>query len=209
MNQPTHIVFVRHGETVGDSVIRLYGATDIALSDAGRRQMQRVAAALAAERFDAVVASPLVRSQESARMCGAACGAPVQVVEGLREIDFGAWEGLTLDEAQARDPETWARWRSEGDTFRFPGGDQRAAFRERIGRTTREVLLSTPGRVLCVLHKGVIKVALSTVLGLSADEAHRLPIHLGSIHRLSRGAGGWQLDSQNETAHLGGEHIPE
>lgn len=207
MEQPTSIVFVRHGETVGDSAIRLYGATDIALSDVGRRQMARVAAALAAERFDAVVASPLSRSLESAGVC--APGAPVLVIEGLREIDFGAWEGLTLAEAEVQDPVTWARWRTEGDTFRFPGGDQRAAFRGRVRDAAHEILERTSGHILCVLHKGVIKVVLATLLGLSPDEAHRLPVHLGSIHRLRRDGPQWRLDSQNETAHLGADHVPE
>ena len=55
------LILVRHGETTGNSAVRLYGRTDIALSDLGRRQMSRVREALDSEAFDTVITSPLRR----------------------------------------------------------------------------------------------------------------------------------------------------
>lgn len=209
MKHPNTLTLLRHGETVGDSRVRLYGGTDIALSDLGRSQMVRAAQRLAAEPLDAAWTTPLDRAQESARIVLSGRDVPLRIADGLREIHFGVWEGLTLDEARARHPDVWARWSSEGDGFTFPGGDQRAAFRARIAAATRATLLDTSGHVLAVLHKGVIKVVLATVLGLDADTAHRMPVHLGSIHRLRRTAAGWTLVIANEVDHLGPDHVPE
>lgn len=206
---PDTITLVRHGETVGDSRVRLYGGTDIALSDLGRSQMRRVAARLAADPFSAAWTSPLARASESARIVLDGRPVPLSVAEGLREIHFGVWEGLTLEEARAQHPDVWVRWGRDGDAFAFPGGDQRAAFRARVAAAVRATVLETPGDVVAILHKGVIKVALATILGISATEAHAMPVHLGSIHRLRRSAGGWTLVVANEVAHLGPNHVPE
>src|SRR5690349_823755 len=90
------LVLVRHGETVGQSSIRYYGSTDIALNDAGLDQMRWVRALLARERFDAVYTSKLQRTVQAARII--APDLPARAVEGFNEICFGAWEGLTREE---------------------------------------------------------------------------------------------------------------
>lgn len=203
------LVLVRHGETVGDSAIRLYGATDIGLSELGRRQMRRVRDALRAERFDAVITSPMWRSVESAAIVVDGKGPASTVVPDLREIDFGDWEGLTLAEVQERDPATHAEWGRGEPTFRFPGGDSRAEFRARVERAATDVISARSGRVLAVLHKGVIRMVLSALLGLDARAAAAVPIHLGSIHRLGTRDGALELITTNEITHLGPDHVRE
>ena len=134
----TDLILLRHGETVGQSSIRLYGATDIALSPVGEQQVQRAAAALKHHRFDRVLSSPLQRARRSAEIVLAALDPPLhtaptlELVPGFREIDFGAWEGWTYAEAETRDPSGFARWRSEGHAFTYPGGESRSAFLARI-----------------------------------------------------------------------------
>lgn len=199
------LVLVRHGETVGRSSVRYYGATDVALSDAGRSQMERVREALRRETFDAVYCSGLQRTRTAARII--APHLPAQVVTGFNEIDFGEWEGLTREEIEARDPSLYAVWRSDLAGFTYPRGDSVPAFRRRVVETFRELLPALPARALLVVHRGIVLTILAELLGLSEAERAALPTALGSIHALVRsngnGAGGpWHAERLNHTAHL-------
>mgnify|MGYP001457295510 CR=1 FL=1 len=124
------LVLVRHGETVGESSIRLNGVTDVALCPIGIDQMERVKRALADEAFAEVLASPLRRSREGAALVRP--GAEVRVVPAFREVDFGRWETWTWDEVAARDPDTLAVMRASRADFTYPAGESRQAFRARV-----------------------------------------------------------------------------
>ncbi len=200
----TDLILLRHGETVGQSSIRLYGATDIALSPIGEQQARRAAAVLRAHRFARVLSSPLQRARRSAEIVLEALDpAPtLELVPGFREIDFGAWEGWTYAEAETRDPDGFARWRSEGHSFTYPDGESRVAFLARIAAAVA-ALDPAQGPTLAVLHKGVIKATLAVLTGRPIAELAEQPIALASIHRLRWTGERWQLLSVGETAHLG------
>jgi len=203
------LIVVRHGETAGESSIRLYGKTDIELSDFGREQMRRVAAALREIEFAAVYASPLKRSLESARIAAGGREPGIFIEEGFREINFGNWEGWTLPEAAERDPENYALWEKKTADFGFPGGDTKPGFFTRIMETARSVFSSPPLPALAVLHKGVIRGVLAALAERPLEEFMHAPIELGGIHRLRRTpAGRWELTASNETKHLGEFRLP-
>ena len=206
------IVLIRHGETAGQSSIRLWGATDVPLNDVGKRQMAQAGRALGGLNFDRVVGSPLSRSRVSAEIVlqnGAHPKIPIDAYEAFREIDFGDWEGLTHEEAAARDPEHHARWRALGREFQFPGGESRAGFEERVAASVIDAfespVRSGAERVLGVLHKGVIKIVIARLLNLDFDQYRQLPVDLGSIHRLEGTPGQWTLAAENQTVHLANE----
>ncbi|MET9971081.1 bifunctional RNase H/acid phosphatase, partial [Streptomyces sp. NPDC006356] len=101
MGAPATFVLLRHGETPLTPQKRFSGSggTDPALSDVGRDQAERAGAALARRgTIQAIVASPLARTRETAAIVAAHLGLEVTVDDGLRETDFGAWEGLTFGE---------------------------------------------------------------------------------------------------------------
>ena len=201
----TDLILLRHGETVGQSSIRLYGATDIALSPIGEQQVARAAAVLRAHPFARVLSSPLQRARRSAEivLTTLTTAPPLEVVPGFREIDFGAWEGWTYAEAEARDPDGYARWLSEGHAFTYPGGESRSGFLARIAAAAHEAIDPARGPTLAVLHKGVIKATLAALLGRPPAELADRPVSLASLHRLRHTAGHWQLLGPGETAHLG------
>jgi broad specificity phosphatase PhoE len=149
------IVVVRHGETVGQSSIRYYGATDIALSGLGADQVATAARAIGEQRFDLVVASPLQRAWQSARIV--VPGEPIQLEPGFREIDFGHWEGLTKEEIEATDPSGYAQWQREGIEFDFPGGETRVGFRARVNAGLDRLLTEPVRSMLIVAHKGIVR----------------------------------------------------
>jgi broad specificity phosphatase PhoE len=196
------LVLVRHGETIGQSSIRYYGATDIALSEMGCEQMQRVRQALAAEEFDAVYTSALRRTIDAARVI-APQHVP-QIVPEFNEVNFGAWEGLTREEIARRDPHLFARWEAALHEFTYPDGDAVPAFRNRVATAWRALHPVAPERVLVVAHKGVLRTILTELLQLSRSARAAWGIDLASIHILSAAARGWVTERANDMRHLDG-----
>jgi len=185
MSRLRRIVLIRHGETVGNSSERLHGSADLALSPAGRAQMQCAAASLRTEVFDAVVASPLRRSWEAARIV--AGDAPIRLEHDFREIHFGRWEGLTRAEVEASNPILYHDWQTRAPGFEFPGGEPRAEFRARVLRGLARLEQSGADAVLAVLHRGVIRVIAEHLLGRALPDATPA---LAEVVGLSLGADG-------------------
>jgi broad specificity phosphatase PhoE len=185
MSQLLRIVLVRHGETVGDSSIRFHGSSDLALSDEGRAQMREATFELRQETFDLVMASPLQRSWESARIVSD--GASVRLDAGLREVHFGRWEGLTKQEIEAADPVLYADWQARAPGFEYPSGEARADFSARVLAALERIETSGAARALLVVHKGVIRVIAERLLSEPLPEGKP---ELGGIVGLGRAADG-------------------
>jgi broad specificity phosphatase PhoE len=184
---PNRIVLVRHGETVGQSSIRYYGATDVALSDTGRAQVREAALALPGDAFGLVLTSPLSRAWESARIVSP--NGKVRLVEELREIDFGDWEGLTAEEIRERDPIRYEDWQARQPGFAYPGGERVDDFQARVNRVVEAIAASQTSSVLAVVHKGVIRAMVRRLadVEMPPDEPP-----LGGVVQLTRAAsGGW------------------
>ena len=202
MTAVRRLVLVRHGETTGQSSVRYYGATDVPLSRLGERQMRHAGAALAAETFDAVYSSRLQRSRRGAALIGGDGHEPTPVA-AFDEVDFGRWEGWTREEIARRDPESFARWQEDPEHFVYPGGECRQRFHRRVAEGLHALLADADGeRLLLVVHRGIIAVALAELLRLSAAERRALHIDLGSIHVLNREGGRWRAEQLNAVGHL-------
>ena len=162
------LVLVRHGETEGNSSTRFHGSSDVALSESGRAQLRALLPALRGEGFDLVVASPLRRSWQAARIL--AGSAPLRLEADFREIHFGRWEGLTKQEIEASDPILYHDWQARAPGFEYPGGERRAEFRARVARGLGRLRESGACAALCALHKGVIRAIAEELLGAPLED---------------------------------------
>jgi len=187
MNRLRRIVLLRHGNTVGDSHERFHGSGDVALSDEGRRQVLAAGRKLATEVFDLVAASPLRRAWQSAALLSG--GAHVLLVPEFREIDFGRWEGMTAEEIGAQDPVLYKEWREGAADFEFPGGERRAAFRERVAAGVEALAHTGAENALVVAHRGVIRAIGDRLLGVPLAS----PPELGGIVSFTRDGDRWFL----------------
>ena len=185
MSKLRRIVLLRHGDTVGESRIRFHGAGDVPLSEEGRDQMRAAGARLRGEVFDVVVASPLRRAWEGARI--ASGGAAVRLESRFREIHFGLWEGMTAGEIEAADPSGYQAWQAKQPGFEFPSGERRADFEARVLAGLADLQANGAANVLAVVHKGVVRTIAKELLGEALEEG--LP-ELGEAVGLSRGADG-------------------
>ncbi len=203
----SELILVRHGETVGNSALRLYGSSDVELSDLGRSQMRHVRATLAGLVVDGMWVSPLARSAESGEIVLSSGWPLPQSIEDFREIDFGDWEGLTAEEVTDRDGDAYDLWKSGIEDWRFPGGDSRKGFADRVRSSAERLFRDADGLHVAVLHKGVVKTIIGVLTGLDHGSYSRIPCELGSVHRLARGDAGWQVVSECEVGHLGGDRL--
>ena len=188
---------MRHGETEGQSSIRFHGSNDVPLSDAGRAQVRALAVLLAGVEFPRVVHSPLQRAAESAAILAAACGVPrarLQAEPRLREICFGACEGLTAAEIEARFPDFWRAHRTR-PAAAFPDGEPRVQFEARVRAAVGE-LVAGPwrGDLLVVAHRGIVRQALRLLLGVRATEPDGFGVPLASVSTVCDD-GGWRLEA--------------
>ncbi|MGW1755262.1 bifunctional RNase H/acid phosphatase [Streptomyces mirabilis] len=207
MGAPTTFVLLRHGETPLTPQKRFSGSggTDPSLSDVGREQAERVAAALAARgTVQAIVASPLTRTRQTAAAVASRLGLDVAIEDGLRETDFGAWEGLTFAEVQERYPEDLKTWLASPKTEPTGGGESFAATARRIATTRDKLIASYAGRtVLLVSHVTPIKSLVRLAIGAPPESLYRMELSAASLSAVAYYAdGNASLRLFNDTSHL-------
>ncbi|WP_205617267.1 histidine phosphatase family protein [Pelomicrobium methylotrophicum] len=172
---------LRHGETEGGQ--RYRGVTDDPLTDAGWEQMWR--AVRGKGLWDRIVTSPLERCAAFAEALAARHAIVLEVDERWREIDFGAWEGHTVEELMAQDPQALERFWRDPLAHPPPGGERLAAFRDRVLAAWRELASRCWGqRVLIVTHAGPIRVVLAHLSGWPANGLLSIEVPLASLMRL-------------------------
>ncbi|MET8900623.1 bifunctional RNase H/acid phosphatase [Streptomyces sp. NPDC004538] len=207
MGAPATFVLLRHGETPLTPQKRFSGSggSDPSLSSVGREQAERVAGSLARRgTVQAVVASPLARTRETAGIVAARLGLEVTVEEGLRETDFGSWEGLTFGEVRERYPADLDAWLSSPEARPTGGGESFAATGERVAATRDRLVRAYAGRtVLLVSHVTPIKTFLRLALGAPPESLFRMELSAASLSAVAYYAdGGASVRLFNETSHL-------
>jgi len=188
MPTPT-IYYIRHGETAWNAAGRLQGAQDVPLNDLGRKQAAH-AGSILADLFAcdgrdkaqlAFVASPLGRARSTMDFVREVLGMPPDeyaLDDRLREIGYGEWEGSTLAEMQAQDPELFARRQIEKWTMSPPGGETYASVQLRMRDWYDSLLTDT----VAVAHGGTAR-ALMVALGIETPKsAADLLIEQGAVY---------------------------
>jgi probable phosphoglycerate mutase len=213
MTNNTRVFLVRHGATVLSAEDRFAGSTDVALSDDGREQVQRLAERLSGEEIAAVYASPLGRTMETASILARPHRLPVQPLDGLREISHGRWEQMTRLEVERQFPEEAEEWNRDPFTFAPQGGESGLAVTARALPALMGIIREQLGRrVLVVSHKATIRLLLSSLLGFDPrryrDNLDQSPAALNIVD--FRDPSRARLTLFNDTSHyaFGGLAIP-
>jgi ribonuclease H / adenosylcobalamin/alpha-ribazole phosphatase len=196
---PTRFLLLRHGQTELSGERRYSGRGDVPLTETGQQQAKAAAARLNQMDFAAVVSSPLTRTTQTA----AAIGRPVEVLDGLVETDFGAWERLTFLEASARDPELHGRWLGD-PAVAPPGGESFDSVLTRVRETRDDLVRRYAGETIVVVsHVTPIKSLLRLGLDVGPSLLFRLHLDLASLSVVE-----WYPDGNasvrlvNDTSHL-------
>jgi probable phosphoglycerate mutase len=180
---PTHtlVLLVRHGQTPTTGSTLPGRAKGLHLAEKGQAQAEAVAARIGAlTNVDAVYASPLERTRETAAPIGRAVGQRVRVDKGLLECEFGEWTGRKLSELNKL-PE-WQTVQRYPSGFRFPGGESFSEMQQRMVATLDRLGAAHRGKaVVLVSHADPIKAAVAHALGTHLDLFQRIVVSPCSV----------------------------
>jgi broad specificity phosphatase PhoE len=203
-NMTTRFILVRHGQTEWNrGAERFRGHADLPLNETGLGQARQVAERLKDEKIAALYASPLQRALQTAQPLAQARALEIQKHDGLLDIDFGALEGMTLDEARQAFPEVAEKWIAAPGHVKFPKGDSFRLVRSRIEGMLDELGSRHDGQTIALVsHKVICGATLCVVLGLPADALWRIQQDNACINVFEKRAAGWVVTLLNETRHL-------
>jgi len=198
----TVVSLFRHGQSEANVTGRWQGRTDSPLTELGRSQVE--SAALAAPAMQALFTSPLGRTVESASILGSAGGIAAAEREGLIEMSFGGWENMTVEEANADDPELFDRIFNldedlprgrDGETFKLAG--------QRVHAAVESLATADSGHIGVMSHGAAIRAYITGVVGLSFATRNRLPIpRNSSMSQIRQAPSGPVLAAYNVAPHL-------
>ncbi len=201
----TEIFLVRHGETDWNKEGKFQGSTDIHLSKEGILQAHLLKDVFH-NNFDSVYTSPLSRAMQTAEiLCQDNAKVKPVVLEGLREINFGAWEGLTIMQIREQYPAEYHTWRTDEVHGNLVGGD--LTLRSASNRAKDAILnlaeKHTGEKIVMVAHGGIIKAALIGIFDWKMTMYHRFFLGNTSVSKISIGNSNVPiLVTLNDTSHL-------
>ncbi len=181
--EPKTLLFVRHGETpLHERVNRFCGDLDPPLNAKGREQATNAREKLARiiSEVDEAWTSPRLRAQETAHIIRP--DADWKTVDDLRELSFGAWEGLTKEEAEAKTPEAYAAWERDAYSNAPPNGESGRDAQSRIERVLDAIDSAQGQKILVVSHITYMRLLLASLMDIPPSEARlRLDIQTAGI----------------------------
>jgi probable phosphoglycerate mutase len=185
---PTRLLIIRHGQTDWSLADRFTGSSNVRLNPVGRSQAQALAQRLAGmdlivkddtladpdvlwgddpKRIVAVYSSPLARSQETARIVAEPFQLPVNVIPELRELDYGAWEGLRREEILAQYPKEFDLWSRDPALYAPPQGESGLTLVARVRPAIDQIVAAHPNEtVLVAAHKTVNRLLICSLFNI-------------------------------------------
>jgi alpha-ribazole phosphatase/probable phosphoglycerate mutase len=160
---------VRHGETEWNRSFKYQGSSDVPLNEDGLEQARRIGVRLSAVAPDRVLASPLSRARRTAEiiMEHNPSAAAIELREELRELSFGVWEGLTIQEIKKIDARKYEKWRKAPFSCSPEGGETFIEVFERSKLFAGELIkIGSPGEdTFVVAHGGVLRAVVAALMG--------------------------------------------
>jgi broad specificity phosphatase PhoE len=199
----TRFILVRHGQTAWNRDERFRGRFDLLLNETGLRQAYAAAMHLKDCPVSAIYASPLKRTILTAQVIANQVGLRVIPFEGLIDIDFGKWQGLSAGEAAKQDGELFRAWLEEPHKVRFPDGESLDDVRKRVTAGVKKLAdRHTDQTVLLVSHMVVCRVLLCAMLGLDNSHYWQVGQDVCAINAFDVRDGASSVTVINDTCHL-------
>ena len=176
------LYLVRHGTTTLNAENRYRGRRDVPLDAQGYQDAVDAARCLSGAGLAAVYTSPLRRAIATAQIIADEASVPdLRILHGLTNVDYGAWEGMTAEEAAMFDPEAFALYRTSPDRAACPLGERLSDARDRMMEALRLIAARHAGEaVVAVTHAVMIRLVFVQISGIS-DERWRRPVGRGSV----------------------------
>jgi len=191
----TEILLIRHGQTLWNEQGRMQGQRDSPLTALGLQQARQLARRLKQASFAALYSSDLGRAHRTARCVADETGHDIVSDVGLRERDFGIFEGLTNDEIRERHPEEYALFARRDPHFVMSGGESAARFRDRCVACLETIAGRHTGETIVVVTHGLVLDALyRTACRMALDVPRGFPLLNCSLNTFRHASTGWLAD---------------
>lgn len=196
------LILARHGETDWNVAEVFRGRLDIELNETGRKQAKLMADYLAGTKFSAVFSSPLKRALETARAVAARQDIEVTVAPELMDMDFGDWQGLTVNTVREKHPGFFSRWLEQPHCLKVPGGESLSNVRERALNLISRITARNESDILLVSHRVVGKVLICALLSLDDSHFWNIKLDTCGLTNFSLEDGRFVLTGHNDTSFL-------
>lgn len=192
------LVLVRHGETEHNVLGIAQGWQDSVLSEKGRSQVAKLAARLETFGADAIYSSPLSRALATAEAIRSVTGLEITVLDELKEMNYGGWEGRNFLDVRKTEEEHYRRW-VDDPAWPCPGGESHNDVLERMNRAFEVVRGAR--RPVVVAHGTAIRIGATALLGAPVSFARHLAQDNASINLFVWRGGRCVLKTWNDTSH--------
>lgn len=201
----TTIYFVRHGEATGNVERNFHGWYDSPLTENGRKQIACLKTWFQDIAVDAIYASDLTRTYETAKAIAEEKVLQIRKQKNLREIHGGEWEDVPWDDLPIRFSESYENWLYRPHLLEMPGGESMAGFQDRIYKTVLAIIEENQGKkVVIVTHGTAIRVFLCRIRGIPLSE---MPGEAwcdnASVTEITVTEEGFQVIKDGDNSHLG------
>lgn len=196
----TEILLIRHGETAWNTGEVFRGRADIGLSETGILQAKLLADYLKDTPVKAVYASPLERAVKTAEDIARTHRLKVRIDEGLIDIDYGEWQGMSRKEVNRIYKKLYIKWANTPESVLMPGGESLDTVRERVTGAVERIIDRHSGSIVIVTHRVVLKVLICALLGLDSSHFWNIRQDTCGITRFTREDGRYTLVSHNDTS---------
>ena len=177
------LILVRHGETVWNKQRRIQGGgSDVELSEAGRKQAERLGLSLKEVEFSAIYSSPLKRALDTAKPIADYHQLGIQVDPDLKELEVGELEGVDIAELGTNFSRFLLRWQHEGGWEKMPGGESIDDLGDRVGAYLQRIIgKHKQEAVVVVSHFFVTVVIICKALGVPLTQMERIRVQNASV----------------------------
>ena len=197
---------VRHGETEWNIGGIFRGRADIDLNGVGNRQARLLAEYLGDSKIDAICSSPLKRALRTAEIVASRHKLKVEIAPDVIDLDFGEWQGLTVQEVENKYKALYAEWVENPHKVKMPGGESLNDVRRRTTGVVNDIISRYKGTVILVSHRVVSKVMICALLGLDNSYFWNIRQDVAGITTFVYENERFILIGHNDTSHLKSIH---
>lgn len=199
----TIVYIARHGQTNWNNEKRFQGHFDIPLNETGKKQASALAEHLADKNISSIFSSPKGRAFETAEFASRTTGCKVTVVNELREITHGVFDGLTMDEVYSRKEDDIIRWREDRINVAPPEGESIRQCYERVVPAFNSLVEENAGNVILIVsHLVVTKSLLCYCLNAPLETFWHLDQDSATLNKIRFNERGPVVEYLNHTCHL-------
>ena len=198
----TRIFLIRHGETEWNKIGRLQGHSDVKLSPEGIRQAQLLAEHAPFRTFDAIYSSDLSRAVNTAKILAAKFHLRIVEERGLREVNFGEWEGKAISELAENFPD-FGKFFTNPDKVHPPGGETFLECQARVMNALDEIIAEHENqKIVVVSHGAAIRLIICAVLDIRIRKMWSISQYNMALNVLTYEEGNFLVELVNSTLHL-------